>query len=155
SENDHSVVAVPGQEPGDVGHFRFSIQGDHACLALRLQGLPGGLVVSGAPHQGLKAVATRGEAVAGHAPTGFGHQQPGTALLDWRQVNIDAPLPVVSNVALSPQVTREPVEDHRADERVQVMMAPIKTLGGCREPEATGSCYFADNTAVLSRRQMV
>jgi len=47
------------------------------------------------------------------------------------------------------------VEDHWADERVQVVMTPIKALGGRRESETTGGRGLADNAAVLVRRQMV
>ena len=135
-----------------MGDLRLGVQGDHARLPMRLQGLARRLIVSGTPHQGVEAVAAGGEAVPGQVPPELGHQQLVAPLLHRRQVDIDAPLDVVGDVTLPPQVARPAVEDHRADQRVQVAVAPVGPLGGGREPEAVGGCDLADDAAVLGRR---
>jgi hypothetical protein len=122
---------------------------------MRLQGVPGGLIEAGATHQCPKDIAAALQAVARQVPLEFGHQQFVAPLLRRREVNEDAALDVVCNVTLAPQVARQPMEDHRTDQPVQVTMAPVEALRGGGQPETAGRRDFADNAPVLGGRQMM
>ena len=126
------------QERLDGLNFPLGIHRQHAGLPVGTERIPGGGIVPGTSNQRLKEIRGSGHhqagAVCGHVPGKIRCQLIIAGLLVIGEIHRNALDFIISNVLVPGQSRRLTLEHRRANERPQIVMAPVGPLKSRRQP---------------------